>query len=82
MTTTQLQKEANKAPKYILKMEGLPLYVSSNQGISGVQLVAIPKKAMQYSVGFDNEKMKVVIWNTIAQRQMNNKEVKFEVVYI
>lgn len=81
-TIQQLRKEAKLAPKYVLKMDGLDLFVAEKQGLTGCNITEDVNKAMMYSVGFDNEEMKTGIWTAAAQRQSNNKDIKFEVVYL
>lgn len=83
MTTIEkLQKQASKAPKYVLKMDGLDLYISSTQPLIGCYITDDVNKAMQFSVGFDNEEMKTGIYTSIAQRMTNNKDVCFKVKYL
>lgn len=81
-TFSQLQKEARTAPKYILKMDGLDLYVHKKQGLTGCNITEDKKKALAFSVGFDNEEMKSGMWTAIAQRMTNNKEVIFKPFYL
>jgi len=81
-TISKLQKEATQAPKYVLKMDGLDLYISNKQPLIGCDITEDINKAMQFSVGFDNEDTKSGIYTAIAQRMTNNKDVKFEVVYL
>lgn len=78
----QLQKEANAAPKYVLKMEGLDLYISNRQPLIGCDITPDIKKAMKFSVGFDNEEIKTGCYTAIAQRMTNNKDVRFEAKYL
>lgn len=77
-----MTKQANTAPKYILKLDGLGLYLADKQQLTGINLTKNIKKAMKYSVGFDDTEMKIKMWNTIAGAQFNNETVKFEVVYL
>lgn len=79
-TISQLQKEAVATPQYLLKVEGINLWLSNRQNLSGVNLVPNKKGAMKFSVEFDNPEMKAGIWNAAASIQFNNKDVKFEVV--
>jgi len=81
-TISQLRKEAKLAPKYVLKMDGLDLFVAEKQGLTGCNITEDVNKAIKYSVGFDNEEMKAGIWTAVAQRMTNNKDVKFEVMYL
>jgi hypothetical protein len=81
-TISQLRKEAKLAPKYVLKMEGLDLYYSDRQPLSGFDVTENIEKAMMFSVGFDNEEIKVGAISAVAQFHTNNKNVKFEVVYL
>ncbi|GGD78989.1 hypothetical protein GCM10011514_48780 [Emticicia aquatilis] len=81
-TISQLRKEANKAPKYVLKMDGLDLFIAEEQALTGCNITEDINKAIKYSVGFDNEEFKTKIWTATAQRQLNNKNIKFEVVYL
>lgn len=77
-----LQKQAKKSPQYILKVEGLNLYLADFQSMSGVNLTAIPKKAMKYAVGFDDADTKISVWNKAAELQYHNSDVKFEIEYL
>lgn len=81
-TIKQLQKEAKAAPKYILKMDGLDLYISNKQPLIGCDITPDIKKAMKFSVGLDNEEIKTGYYTAIAQRMTNNKDVRFEVKYL
>lgn len=81
-TISQLRKEVKLAPKYVLKMDGLDLFVAEKQGLTGCNITDDLNKAMKYSIGFDNEEMKAGIWTAAVQRQCNNKDMKFEVVYL
>jgi hypothetical protein len=81
MTTLSLRKQAQLAPKYVLQMEGLNLFVAEKQGLTGCNLTDNVNEAMKYSVGFDNEEMKTAIWTATAKRMMNT-DVKFNVVYL
>lgn len=81
-TISQLRKEANKAPKYVLKMDGLDLFVADKQALTGCNITEDVKKAKMFSVGFDNEEMKAGVWTAVAQLMTNNKDVKFEVMYL
>ena len=80
-TISQLRKEANKAPKYVLKMDGLDLFISDKQGLTGCNLTDKINEARKYSVGFDNENIKVGVWESEAKRMMNT-DIKFNIVYI
>jgi hypothetical protein len=73
---------AKTAPKYILKIDGLNLFLADKQGLTGCNITNDTNEAMKFSKGFDNEEMKIEIWTLTAQRQMNNKNVKFEVIYL
>lgn len=76
-----LQKQAQLAPKYVLQMDGLKLFVAEKQDLTGCNLTNNVNEAMKYSVGFDNEEMKAGIWAATAKRMMNT-DVKFKVVYL
>lgn len=81
-TIKQLQKQANLAPKYVLKMNGLDLYISKKQPLIGCDITPDINKAMMFSVGFDNEEIKSGVYTAIAQRMTNNTDVSFKVVYL
>lgn len=81
-TIQQLHKEASKAHKYVLKMDGLDLYISNKQPLVGYDITDNIKKAMEFSVGFDNEEIKSGVYTAIAQRMTNNKDVSFKVMYL
>lgn len=80
MKTLSLRKQAQQAPKFVLKLEDLNLFLASTQNLTGCKLTQDIKHAQQFSVGFDNPETKTSIWNATAQRQMNNKNVNFTVV--
>ena len=82
MKKLSLRKQAQLAPKYVLKMEGLDLYYSDKQPLSGFDVTENIKEAMLFSVGFDNQEIKVGAISALAQYHTNNKNVKFEVVYL
>lgn len=75
-------KQAQLAPKYVLKLDSLDLYVSNNQKPTGCVVTLNIKQAMQFSIGFDNEEMKSFTWTSILQKQCNNKDIKLEVIYL
>lgn len=79
-TIKQLQTKANSGPQYVLKMDGLDLYVSNRQPLTGINITDDIKKAMKFSVDFDNKETKQSIYTTIGQTVANNKSVKFEAV--
>ena len=80
-TIKQLQKEAAKAPQFILKLDGLDLYLSSSQRFYGsVNLTKNKKKAMTFSLGFDDVQTKIKAWSIALQMLTNNKETKFEAI--
>lgn len=81
MTTAlpSLRKAAANAPKYVLLIEGAG-YLASTQGLSGINFTPYLELAMQYSIGFDNPKIKLGIWNAAAKKMFNNSGVKFEAV--
>lgn len=76
-----LRKQAQLAPKYVLQIDGLKLFVAEKQGLTGCNLTDNINEAMKYSVGFDNEETKAGIWTAAAKRMMNT-DVKFNVVYL
>jgi hypothetical protein len=79
MKSLSLRKKAQLAPKYVLQMEELNLFVAEKQGLTGCNLTENISEAMQYSVGFDNAEMKLGIWTATAKRMMNT-DVKFNIV--
>ncbi len=79
-TVTQLQKQANQAEKYVLQLDGLNLFVSDKQGLTGCNLTENVKQARKFSIGFDNMDMKVKAWTAAIQLQCNNKDMEFKAV--
>lgn len=73
-----LRKLAQLAPKYLLKSNGAG-FLADEQRLTGVNLTDDPKKAMHFSVGFDEQKTKTEIWTITAQRYFTNPFFKFEV---
>lgn len=67
--------------KFTLKLDGLNLYLSSKQNISGVNYTSDIKKAMKFD-DRDNSADKISIWNTAAKIQHNNSDVTFETQYL
>lgn len=57
-TLSQLRKEAQQAPKYVLQVAD-GFYVNEK----GNNVTQDAGKALQYSVGYDNENMKLSYWN-------------------
>lgn len=82
MKKVSLRKQAELAPKYVLKMEGLDLYYSDRQPLSGFDVTENINKAMMFSVGFDNEEIKLGAIQALIQFHTNNKNVKLEIVYL
>lgn len=81
MKTLSLRKQAELAPKYVLFIDGAG-YLSNKQGLTGINFTDKVENAEKFSVGFDNEDMKLGIWNAAAKRMFNNADVKFEVKYL
>lgn len=75
-------KQILKTKEYVLKMDGLDLFVANKQKVYGCNITADISKARKYSVGFDNEKIKTGIWSAAIQKQCNNNDIKFDVVYL
>lgn len=67
--------------KFVLKVNGIDLYLSSNQSISGVNYCSNIKKAMKFD-GRDNADDKISIWNAAAKIQHNNSDVNFSIIYL
>lgn len=82
MKRLSLKNQAKIAPKYVLKVDGINLYLGDKQGLTGCNLVEDVSNAMLYSVGFDSEDMKIGIWDVCVQRQMNNKNINFKAIYL
>jgi hypothetical protein len=80
MTNQTAKQQAKKAPKFILQMDGLGLYVAEKQGLSGCNLTDNKNKALKYSVGFDNPSDKSLVWSVKAKIMMNISDVSFSVV--
>ena len=79
-TITQLQKQANDAAKFVLQLDGLDLFVSDKQGLTGCNLTENVKQARKFSIGFDNVEIKVKAWTAAIQLQCNNKSMEFKAV--
>lgn len=76
-----LRKQAQLAPKYVLQIDGLNLFIAEKQDLTGCYLTNNINEALKYSVGFDNEEMKTNIWTATAKRMMNT-DIKLNVVYL
>lgn len=74
-----LRKQAQLAPKYVLKIDGVG-YLSDEQGLRGVNITETVDNAMMFSVGFDNPKDKISIWNATARIYFENKYIEFKAV--
>lgn len=68
-TISQLQKEAKIAPKYVLTLnyKGVDCFISDTQTLTSVNLVSDVNKARQFSVGYDNEQIKLRGWGMTAK---------------
>lgn len=69
-TLSQLRKQANATPKYVLELEEVEgFYLNA----SGDNVTQDTKEALQYSVGFDNEKMKIQYWSAAINAPLKVK---------
>lgn len=75
MKTLSVRQQIKNAPKYVLELHNLGLYISASQGLTGCNLTEDTSKAMQYAVGFDNPETKKGIWTATLKRMMNNDNV-------
>ncbi|MFM9945059.1 MAG: hypothetical protein ACKVQB_07465 [Bacteroidia bacterium] len=80
MATSKTYTQANQAAKYVLQLEGLDLFVSDKQGLTGCNLTENVKKARKFSIGFDSEADKAGIWTAAIQLQCNNSDMRFKAV--
>lgn len=78
MTTAQLRKQANAAPKYGLFIEGAG-WLAAQQKLSGVIFTEHKDLARAFAFGFDDVATKLGIWNIEAKR-LFNRGVTFEAV--
>lgn len=62
-TFSQLRKEANDAPKYVLRSKqfGFDIYIADREK-TDILITDTLGEALQFSVGFDNEEMKLSVW--------------------
>ena len=67
-TLSQLRKEANAAPKFVIEV--VDSFFLNSKGDNVTQDI---EKALQYSVGFDNEEMKIQYWSTALNQQVKAK---------
>lgn len=81
-TLSQIRKEAKAASKFVIKMDGLDLYIAARQPKFSLGITADINKAMKFSVGFDNEIDKSKAWSVSAQLLTNNKDVVFNAFYL
>lgn len=77
-----LRHQAKLAPKYILELDGLGLFVAQDQDLIGCNLTSDINKAIHYSVGFDDENRKANIWECELQRMVNSNNLKLNPVYL
>jgi len=82
MKTLSLRKQAALAPKYVLGVDGVDLYLSAKQSISGCNLTDEISEAQKFSVGFDDPAAKISIWNAELKRLYNLSTVTFKAVNI
>ena len=75
-----LKLDLKKASKYILKIEGLDLFLSNQQGLRGCNLTENVNDALEYSIGFDDKDVKCNIWNATIRLMTNNKNVTFKAI--
>ena len=73
-TIAQLQKQARLAPKYVLHTNqfGFDIYISGDSGIITDKI----GDALQYSVGFDNEKIKLGYWKALTGYNLTVQKLK------
>ncbi len=74
-----LRKQAQLAPKYVLKMDGAG-YLADEQKLSGVNFTDKVEDAMKFSIGFDNPELKTGIWNATARLYFDNPWMEFKTV--
>lgn len=68
MKTLSLRKQAQAAPKYVLCIETFG-YLANTQNLTGIIFTDYLELAMPFSIGFDNPKDKLSIWNAELQRK-------------
>lgn len=76
-TLVQLRKEANNAPKYVLHSDqfGNDIYVADESLCNGGQLTDNIAEALVYSVGYDNELLKVGYWKAVTGLDLKVKKL-------
>lgn len=72
LSMAQAQAEARKAPKYVLHSDqfGFDMFISSD----GVVTDTV-EGAMQFSVGYDSEEMKLGMWKAITGYDLKAKRI-------
>lgn len=80
MKKLSLRKQAQLAPKYVLQTDDDLLFVAAEQGLIGCNLTNDINEAMQFSIGFDNEALKLGYYNATIRRI--NSNLSFKVKYI
>lgn len=67
---------------YTLKLDGLNLYLSSKQSLTGVNYTKSIKSAMKFDSTTDNPELKKGIWDSAAKLQHNNSDMVFNVEFL
>lgn len=75
-------KKATNTSNFILELDGLGLYVSSKQNLTGIVLTKSKKSAMTFSSAFDNAGDKKEIWQSTAKKMMHNDGAQINIIYV
>ena len=65
MKIQQLQNQANQAPKFVLMTNqyGYDLFIADKKLSGGLEATDNVNEALKFSVGFDDEQMKLKSWS-------------------
>lgn len=76
-TLSELRKQAKAAPKFILtgQYNGQTVFIGEMKSLFDIPLVTQQEKAVQFSVGFDDERMKSRAWSI-------SSKIDFSVKYL
>lgn len=67
-TISQLQKEAVKAPKYVLHSNefGFDMFIADESKSNGSPITDKISEALEYAKGFDNPEIKLGYWKAVT----------------
>lgn len=81
-TLSELRKQAKLAPKFVLAgdFNGQSVFIGDMRSLSDVHMVSNVDNATKFSVGYDDENMKLRAWNMTAK--LAGLNVVFAVKYL